>query len=230
MIVLGIDTSTNTASVSIINDEKILSLLTSEGKLTHSSTILPMIDNALKSSNIEIKNLDGIAVNIGPGSFTGLRIGLSVAYGISFPYNIPIIPVDTLESYAYNYLYFKGIICPMIDARRENVYTGLYKSKKDTVDIIKESFAVNIYDLIDILSGQTEEVILTGDGAFKNEDVLKERLKVNYSFASSLYSRNNAANVAYIGMNKLKNNEIIPNENIKIRYLRPTRAERYKNK
>lgn len=229
MIVLGIDTSTVTASVAILDEEKVLALLTSEGKLTHSSTILPMIDKALEMSNLTVKDLSAIAVNIGPGSFTGLRIGLSVAYGISYPYNIPIISIDTLESYVYNHLYFSGIVCPMIDARRENVYTGLYKTDKDKVETIKESFAICIYDLIDMLNIKNEEVIFTGDGAYKNENILKERLKIKFNFAPALYSRNSAANTAQIGINKLKNNEIIPNEKIKIRYLRPTRAELYKN-
>ena len=126
MKIIGIDSSGLVASVAIAEDEILTAEYTMEHKKTHSATLMPMLSEIIKMSETDLKEIDAIAIAAGPGSFTGLRIGSATAKGLAYSLNIPIIPVPTLAALAYNIQFFDGIICPIMDARREQVYNGLY--------------------------------------------------------------------------------------------------------
>ena len=127
MKILGIDSSGMVASVAIVLDDILIAEYTMNHKRTHSETLLPMIDEIVKTSETKLEDLDAIAVAAGPGSFTGLRIGAATVKGLGLALGIPVIPVKTCEGLAFNMWGTEGLICPIMDARRNQVYTGLYK-------------------------------------------------------------------------------------------------------
>ena len=129
MKILSVDTSSNVASVAITDDEKLICEITVNTKKTHSQTIMPMIDSALKQSELEISDIDLIASANGPGSFTGLRIGVSAVKGLAHAAKIPVVGVSILEAMAYNLPFCEYVISPIMDARRQQVYNAVYEWK-----------------------------------------------------------------------------------------------------
>ena len=145
MNILGMDSSGLVASAAVWSDDTILAEFTVNNKQTHSQTLLPMIDQVVTMSGKAIEDIDAIAVAAGPGSFTGLRIGSATAKGISLALKKPVIPVPTLEGMAYRVSISNGIICPMMDARRNQVYTGIYAMENGRLTVLKEQEAVDIH-------------------------------------------------------------------------------------
>ena len=129
MIVLSIDSSSKVATVALLNDDTLLGEYVINDKREHSVLLMPMIENLLKDCELTINDIDGFVVSKGPGSFTGLRIGMATIKGLSFGANKPYISLSSLDGLAYSLSYFNGIICPIMDALRENVYTALYKNE-----------------------------------------------------------------------------------------------------
>lgn len=191
---LALDTSTNVASVAVFRGEKLVSEMILDHSLTHSKTLLPNLKKALVDAGLTFKDLDVIACVIGPGSFTGIRIGLATAKGLCQALDIPMIPVSSLYALAYNIPYVNGLICPIIDARRNQVYTNLYKSDgRGNIEEIKKDFPLDLEKLEDWLNEQTELVYLLGDGVVKytkdmkfNPNIIKVRPYLATSKASSV--------------------------------------------
>ncbi len=156
MKILGIDSSGMVASAAIIADGVLASEFTVNNKQTHSQTLLPMIEKVVDMSGVSLESLDAIAVAAGPGSFTGLRIGASTAKGMGLALKKPIVPVPTLEGLAYRVGVADGLICPMMDARRNQVYTGIYRIADSGLECLEEQCAVAIEEIgekINALSG-----------------------------------------------------------------------------
>lgn len=210
MKLLALDSSGLVASVAIVEDNITIAEYTVNHKKTHSQTLLPMLDEIKRMTELDLQTVDAIAVAAGPGSFTGLRIGSATAKGLGLALGIPIIPVPTVDALAYN-LYGSGkLICPVMDARRNQVYTGLYTFQKGSGDdsaydlhVIQKQCAVDIAEIVGRINAAGAEtgaeVIFLGDGAAVYKEKIAELVTVKYSFAPSCCNRQRAACVAARG-------------------------------
>lgn len=165
MLLLAIEASAGPASVAVTRDGRIIARSWQNNGLTHSRTLMPMLEDMMKNSELKLEDLDAVAVSIGPGSFTGLRIGVATTKGIAWALNKPCIPVSTLEAMAWNTAHMDGIICPVMDARRSQVYNALFKAENGSITRICEDRAVSVSELEVELRRFSERIILVGDGA-----------------------------------------------------------------
>ena len=148
MKILGLDSSGIVASVAVVEDEILTAEYTVNYKKTHSQTLLPMLDEVAKMTELDLDTVDAIAVAGGPGSFTGLRIGSATAKGLGLALKKPLISVPTVEALAYNLYDTQGLICPIMDARRNQVYTGIYRFKDHRLQTVEDQMAVPIEELL----------------------------------------------------------------------------------
>lgn len=198
MRILGIESSSLVASVAVVTDDILTAEYTVNFKKTHSQTLLPMIDEMLKLLEIGPETVDAIAVAGGPGSFTGLRIGSATAKGLGLALNKPLIHIPTVDAMAYNMYSSSALICPIMDARRSQVYTGLYHFE-DSFEIVKEQCPMDIRSLAEELNGRGERVVFLGDGVPVYREQLEELLTVPCSFAPAHVNRQRAGAVAALG-------------------------------
>ena len=164
MKLLALDSSGLVASVAVLEDDRLLAEYTINYKKTHSQTLLPMLDEIGKMIELDLNSLDAIAVAAGPGSFTGLRIGAATAKGLGLALDKPLIGVPTVDALAYNLYDARQLICPMMDARRSQVYTGIYRFEDGKMNIITGQKAVKVEELMGELNALGQEVIFLGDG------------------------------------------------------------------
>lgn len=226
MKILAIDSSGLVASVAVVTEESLIAEYTINYKKTHSQTLLPMLDEIVKMIEIDLKEIDAIAVAAGPGSFTGLRIGSSTAKGLGLSLNKPIISVPTVDGLAYNLYATDKLICPIMDARRNQVYTGLYEFKDNGFHIVVEQKAVDIEEITTEINELNREVIFLGDGVDVFKDKLKDLMKVNYSFAPVHLLKQRAGAIGALGIEYIKKGKIeSADEHVPI-YLRLSQAER----
>ena len=161
---LAIDTSTDYLSLAVMHDDKVLARIHRKAPRSHSSLLMPMIDRILKRSKTTLKDLDGFCLSIGPGSFTGLRIGAATVKGLAFVTKKPVVAVPTLDAIAVNGKRFCGIICPVLDARKNKVYASIYKSDGNRVKRISGFLLVEVADLLKMLE-KYDDVSFLGDFA-----------------------------------------------------------------
>ena len=225
MRILGIESSSLVAGVAILDDDIITAEFTINYKLTHSQTLLPMLSNIKEILNIDMNSIDAIAVSGGPGSFTGLRIGVATAKGISLAINKKLINVPTLDALAYNFYDTSALIVPIMDARRAQVYTGTYRNK-NKFEIVKSGRAISIEDLINELNELRESVIFLGDAVPVHKEIIEKELKVKFSFAPANMNRQRAASVALLGKEYFLEGKSIDSKDFEIEYLRKSQAER----
>lgn len=225
MRILALDSSGLVATVAIVEDEQTVAEYTVNYKKTHSQTLLPMLDEIVKMTEYDLNTIDAIAVAGGPGSFTGLRIGSATAKGLGLALNKPLIHVPTVDGMAYNLFGCKGLICPMMDARRNQVYTGIYRYENQ-FEIVEEQMAISVEELIEKLNQYGEQVTFLGDGVPVYENLLKEGLKIPYSFAPAHVNRQSAAAVGALGMQYYKEGKIETAKEHQPDYLRLSQAER----
>ena len=164
LILLGIDTSGKTASAAVCTEASVLAQTSVYTKLTHSQVILPICKDVLKSAGLELADVDGIAAAAGPGSYTGLRIGIAAVKGICFALDKPCVGISTLESLAYNVSLHKGVICSIMAARQELVYGAVFKSDGRTVSRITEDRILPLDDLRSQLEAMEGDIVVVGDG------------------------------------------------------------------
>ena len=222
MKVLAVDSSAKSASVAVAEDGKLISECFVNAALTHSRTLMPMVDNALSQADLKIDDIDAFCVNIGPGSFTGIRIGVAAVKGLAMKDNKPCAGVSTLESIAYNFIDEKCIICAAMDARCNQVYTALFSSDGSKITRLCEDKAVSIDDLRSEISNYNEKIYLAGDGAelcFKGFS--SELTNVSLSGENRRYQRAYGSALA-----ALNNNNFIDSALIAPAYLRLPQAER----
>ncbi len=198
MRILAIESSSLVASVAIVEDGVTLAEYTANFKMTHSQTLLPMIDSMVSLFGIDLSTIDAIAVSGGPGSFTGLRIGSATAKGLGLALGKPLIHVPTLDGTAYNLYGAKGLICPIMDARRNQVYTGIYRFEQE-FEVLMEQDAMDMGELIEKLNAMGERVIFLGDGVPVHENKIREQMTVPFDFAPAHMNRQRAASVAALG-------------------------------
>ena len=226
MKMLVLDSSGLVASVALMEDDKMVGEFTMNYKKTHSQTLLPMVDEMVKMIGFDLKELDAIGISKGPGSFTGLRIGSATAKGLSQALNIPVVSVSSLAGLAANLFGCEGVICPMMDARRAQVYTGVFTYEGDKLVAKVEDCAIAVAELIDILNKNGEPVIFLGDGVPVYEDMLKEGLSVSYKVAPAHLNRQRAGAVGALAMEYLKEGKVENSRDHKPEYLRKSQAER----
>lgn len=225
MRILGIESSSLVASVAIVEDGVTMAEYSANFKKTHSQTLLPMIDSMVSLLGIELSTIDAIAISGGPGSFTGLRIGSATAKGLGLALNKPLIHIPTLDGTAYNLFGASGLICPIMDARRNQVYTGIYRFEKD-FQVVMEQDAMDMGELIDKLNEMGERVIFLGDGVPVHEKLIAERMTVPYDFAPAHTNRQRAAAIAALGAQYFAEGKIQNAAEHGPDYLRKSQAER----
>lgn len=224
MKILALDTTGNVSSVALIDDEKLIGEYTINYKMTHSQTIMPMIDEIVKMTELDLKDIDYIACSQGPGSFTGLRIGAATAKGLALGLNKKIVPVPTLDALAYNIFETDKIICPIMDARRSQVYTALYMWNDGVLENITGHMATTIDDIIARADEFEMGVIFLGDGV----PVHKEKLSKydNFILAPQSLNMQKASSVASLGFQIAKEGGAIDGSEFTPIYLRKPQAER----
>ncbi len=219
MKLLSIDSSGKTAACAVTEDGTLIARNFTDSGLTHSQTLLPMVDSVLKLAGVDISDIDEFAVTVGPGSFTGLRIGASLVMGLAG--NKPVRPVPTLEALAYNFCDEDCIIIPALDARRSQVYTAVFESKNGEIIRICEDSAMSVDDVITRISNYGDKPVkILGDGAYLFENAASVFMNINFPEGKMLYVQGDA--IAKAAMKKLS----VSAKDIKLSYLRMSQAER----
>lgn len=229
MKILAVDTSATAASVAVAEENKLIGEFSINTALTHSQTLMPMVDELLNNTGLSVNDIDAVAVNAGPGSFTGVRIGVAAVKGIAFPKNLPCVSVSTLESMAYNMLGNDCIVCSVMDARCSQVYNALFRVKGCTVTRMTDDRALSLTDLKNELQNINEKVVLVGDGAVLCSKFLGEELE-NIMLAPFNNRIQTASSVAYAAFEKINNGETVKADELMPVYLRLPQAQRELNK
>ena len=199
MKILAFDSSGLVASVAILTEDQMIAEYTVNYKKTHSQTLLPMLDEVAKMTELDLAEIDAIAVAAGPGSFTGLRIGSATAKGLGLALKKPLIAIPTVEGLAYNLYDISGLICPIMDARRKQVYTGIYRFTDHQLKVVEDQMAVPMETVIEKLNQYGEAVTFLGDGVPVFHELIAEKMTVPYSFAPAHVNKQRAAAVAALG-------------------------------
>lgn len=225
MITLAFDSTAKAASVAVCDGEKLLALYNIDNGLTQSELLLPMAENMLKSLNLTFSDVELLACAVGPGSFTGVRIGVALVKGIAFGKGIPCVEVSTLDELAENLRGLSGIIVPCMDARRQQVYTATYRGRDGELEKLTEDRAMAISELAEELRAYNEPIYLSGDGYAVAKRGL-EAAGIKVEATPELLITENAYSVARIAVRKYEKGEYTTDLEIAPTYLRMPQAER----
>ena len=236
MKILAIESSGLVASCAIVTEDTLLAEYTVNFKKTHSQTLLPMLEEVKQMTELHLEEIDAIAVAAGPGSFTGLRIGSATAKGLGLALDKPLISVPTLEGLAYQYFGSDNYICPIMDARRNQVYTGVYRFVRTVstdgvtsymMECVLEQCAMDIKELLAWLNEHAEkEITFLGDGVPVYTQQIQELLHKPYTFAPAHRSRQSAAALGMLAVEYYKQGKIQTAAEHEPDYLRVSQAER----
>ena len=207
MKILAVETSTLVGSIALIEDGQLLIENQMEIKASYSDTLFPLIDRALRDLSISIREIDGYAIAIGPGSFTALRIGLTVIKGLALASGKPMVGIPSLDGLAHNLCFSDLMICPILDARKGEVYTAFYK--RETGHVLKKHTPDRVVDPKILLDEIDEEVIFLGNGIDVYSDLVKSKLKNNAFFAPLHLKHPKASSIAQLALSKFENNEVM---------------------
>ena len=224
MKVLAVDTSANVATASVVEDDRLLAEKIVDYKKTHSETLMPMIDEVLGASGLDISEIDLFAVANGPGSFTGLRIGVSTIKGIAHASDKPVVEISTLEAMAYNLFYADAVISPIMDARRGQVYNAVYEWENGELKTLSEPRALSIEELIEDLGQYNKKIIFLGDGVPVHREYILEKLSGKAVLAPPSANRQRASSIATLAL--MKQSEQKSCFEVTPVYLRKPQAER----
>ncbi len=225
MLILGIDTCCMAATAALMDNMRLLAQTFLNNKKTHSQKIMPQIDGLFRSIEKEPSDVDCFAVAVGPGSFTGVRIGVATVKAMAQVFKKPCVAVSTLHALANNVAVFDGIICPILDARRDQVYNGLFRGGK-TLDRIEDDRALEVASLLDELKTKGEPVLFCGDGVPVYRDVILKELGDNAMFAQRMQNMNLGASVAELGFLAMERGETVSYNELIPQYVRLSQAER----
>ena len=224
MKILGIDTSTMAANVAVLEDDKLICEYTINTKKTHSQKLMPMIENMLKLSDLDIKEIDAIAICVGPGSFTGLRIGMATAKAMAHVNNIPLIGVNSLEILGANMDLCNRNICSILDAQRNQVYMNKYILKDDKITELEEISIKPIDELLEEISSSNEDWVLVGEAVYKYKEKIEEIS--NITIPSPANNITKASTLCFVARGKMLANDQVYNcYNINPMYIRKSQAE-----
>lgn len=223
MKILSLDSSATVASVALIEDGRLLAEYTLNNGNTHSETLLPMVETILRDYGLSTDDIDLFAATTGPGSFTGVRIGAATVKGLAFSTRKPCAEVSTLEAIAENLSCREGLICPVMNARRSQVYTALFRAEGGQLTRLMPDSALSIEELDTILSEYGEPVSFAGDGYSITVEALKE---TSFIPTPERLRHQSAASVAAVAYGKALDRETVSDKELKVTYLRPSQAER----
>lgn len=223
MKILALDSSAVVAAVALCEDDRLLAEYTLNNGNTHSETLLPMVESLLSLYGITTAEIDLFAVSSGPGSFTGVRIGAATLKGLAFGSSKPCIGVSTLEAIAENLSLYRGLICPVMNARRSQVYTALFRSNGETLVRLMPDSALSIAELDELLSAYGEPVCFAGDGY---DVTLPALQKTNALFVPDRLRHQSAVSVARVAYRRYLAGEAVSDKALAVTYLRPSQAER----
>lgn len=226
MKILAIDSSGIVASAAVAEDDNLLGEYTINHKKTHSQTLLPMIDEVARMLELDLQTIDAIAVAAGPGSFTGLRIGCATAKGMGLALDKPLISIPTVDGLAYNLAGSGVAVCPLMDARRNQVYTGLYTFRGYQMQTVIAQCAVGIEEIIRKINDTRQPVTFLGDGVRVFTPYIKEHCQVPYTFAPAHLNKQRAGSVAVLAMEYYRAGNVQTAAEHRPEYLRMSQAER----
>lgn len=229
MKILALDSTENTASVAITEDDKLIASSVINAGRSHSELLLPLIQNLLEYNKLKASDIDLFACSVGPGSFTGVRIGVSTVKGLAFGLNKACVGISTLEGLAYNYIGFNGIICPCMDARRSQLYNAIFRIQNGVITRLTPDRTIPASELSNELENYNESIYFCGGG----EHIIAELCKNNVSVQKTpeILKHQNGYSVALCAYNIYKNEpeKILSDAELNVTYLRPSQAERMKN-
>lgn len=220
MLVLGIETATMTGGVALANDERIISEYTLNVRTTHTARLMPALDQILRDSSIDKREIDGIAISLGPGSFTGLRIGMATAKGLALGLDIPLLGVPTLDALARNVPFAAYQICTVLDARKKEIYYSLYRCSP-----LQRQVPYQVVSPEKLVSQIDEKTIFLGDALSAYGGLISENLGDLALFAPYAQRFPRAATVAEMGLAKLKAGEHLDVAFVEPIYIRESDAE-----
>ncbi len=230
MKIIAIDSSGLVATVAIATEDTLVAEYTVNFKKTHSQTLLPMLDEIKKMTELDLESVDAVAIAAGPGSFTGLRIGSATAKGLGLALDKPIIEVCTVDALAMNMWGTGDLICPIMDARRDQVYTGFYEfDDNDELSVIHERFAEDISVVVKMLNETGRRVVFLGDAVPVYKDRIEAEMTVPYRFAPLHMNRQRAGALAVLAARYMCEGRTVTAADHKPDYLRPSQAERERN-
>jgi tRNA threonylcarbamoyladenosine biosynthesis protein TsaB len=223
MLTLAIDTSTNTAGCALLEEERVLAECLVNLGMNHSATLLPSIHHMVSLADVRMADIDLFACTVGPGSFTGLRIGVSTIKGFALATGKPVAGVSALEALACNVTTVSMLICPMLDAKKNQVYAALFKAdRQNGIARIGEEAAVEVDKFLSLIQG---DCIFVGDGAAAYQDAIKNALPGHAYFASPIHQSIRASAVGLLGMRKFAAGDTLDPFHFMPRYLRLSEAE-----
>ncbi|QSX07012.1 tRNA (adenosine(37)-N6)-threonylcarbamoyltransferase complex dimerization subunit type 1 TsaB [Sedimentibacter sp. zth1] len=226
MKILGIESASITASCAVAENDILLCEYSQSFNKTHSEKLMPLIVQSLEDNSIQLDDIQYVAISKGPGSYTGLRIGASIAKGIALAKNLPIVAVPTMKSLACNVLDYNNYIVSIIDAKGNRTYAGIYKWDGDKLCTIKEQFPTDIEDLIDVINSLGSGVVVNGDGSVVYKDILSQNVKVPIKFAPQRFNILKASSICYVAYQMILDDKVIKSFEFAPEYLRPSQAER----
>ena len=231
MKILSLDTSSKICSVAVLEDTDVIIEKHIENELTHSQKLMPLVDEILKQTNLTLKDFDFYACSVGPGSFTGVRIGVSTVKAFCDVTNVPIVSVSSLESLAYNTLSSNftndaDLVCSILDAKNDNVYFELFKKLDNHFELIENLDAKNIDEMITLLKKyHSTSILFVGDGAKKHQYKLLEYFS-KATFVEDVFNKQTSNSVGIAGYYHFKNGNFGDSNSITPLYLRKSQAER----
>ncbi len=225
MIIMAFDSTAKAASVAVTDDERLLALYTIDNGLTQSELLLPMAENILKSLKLTFDDVKLYSCSVGPGSFTGVRIGVSLVKGLAFAKNTPCVSVSALDALAENLRGLDGTVVACMDARRSQLYTATYTAKCGELTKITSDRAISISELGEELEKSSGKIYITGDG-YKNVHAILKDQKLDLGCTPELLITENAYSVAKTAYRKYISGEYVSDLEIAPTYLRMPQAER----
>ena len=224
MKILALDCSATAASCAVLEEDCVLASSFVNVKLTHSQTLLPMLENTLSSAMLSLNDIDAFAINNGPGSFTGIRIGISAVKGLAMPKNLPCVAVSTLYSIANMHKNINGVVVAVMDARCNQVYNAIFKIENGNITRLCEDRAVLVSDVMAELENITDTVYIAGDGAHLFAQFVQDKANVNIS--KEPLKQQNAIGVGLAAQEMLNKGQSVSAKELMPFYLRLPQAER----
>jgi tRNA threonylcarbamoyladenosine biosynthesis protein TsaB len=232
--ILGIDTATSIASVALIEDRELISeethppkdgILSVRAGANHAETILPLMDAVLARCGWSLEDLSGLAVSIGPGSFTGLRIGLSTVKGLVYSSRLPVVGVSTLLANAMRVCEWEGLICSVLDARKNEVYAALFRRQGPTLERLTEDVVAPAESIVNMVQSLHDPCLFIGEGAEVYRQLLSDRLAFKAHLPGTGNLPSVATAVARASEERLRRNEVDRVDTLMPLYARPSQAE-----
>lgn len=222
MNILGIETSTKTGSVAVVNEKGLVAQYTLSIEITHSERLMSTLDRVLKDARLSLDEIHGYAVSIGPGSFTGLRVGISTVKGLAFATGRPIAAVPTLEAMAWNIPFCGHAVCPMLDAKKREVYAGIYRFEGAALVCDMDAAAIDVHALLSRITGTA---VFVGEAAMLYRAEIEKALAGRALFAPLSHSSPSAGSVAEIGLRMIEQDIVSDVDSLSPMYIRRPEAE-----